>query len=163
MGKLGARKIPTTEAPIVFDPDVARSIVGSFAGCILGGSLFRRASYLLDREGTEVAALEHRHRRRSLDPEGTRARARSDGEGLRSRVNPVVQGGVLKTFLFDSYSARKMGRESTASASRGGGSIGASTTNFILQAGSSTPEVIVAGTERGLYVTELMGFGFQPH
>ncbi len=51
VGKLGARKIATTEAPIVFDPDVARSIVGSFAGCILGGSLFRRASYLLEREG----------------------------------------------------------------------------------------------------------------
>jgi PmbA protein len=85
-----------------------------------------------------------------------------DGEGLRSRVNHVVEKGVLKTFLFDSYSARKMGRQSTASASRGGGSIGASTTNFILQKGSLSPEAIIASTERGLYVTELMGFGFNP-
>ncbi len=69
---------------------------------------------------------------------------------------------MLKTFLFDSYSARKMGRESTASASRGGGSIGASTTNFILKAGTLTPEAIISSTERGLYVTELMGFGFNP-
>ncbi len=161
IGKLGARKIATTEAPIVFDPDVARSIVGSFAGCILGGSLFRRASYLLDREGTEVAAPSIDIVDDPLIPKAPGSRP-YDGEGLRSRVNRVVEKGVLKTFLFDSYSARKMGRESTASASRGGGSIGASTTNFILQAGSLTPDAIIASTERGLYVTELMGFGFNP-
>jgi PmbA protein len=161
VGKLGARKIATTEAPIVFDPDVARSIVGSFAGCILGGSLFRRASYLLEREGTEVAAPTIDIVDDPLIPKAPGSRP-YDGEGLRSRVNPVVEGGVLKTFLFDSYSARKMGRESTASASRGGGSIGASTTNFILKAGTIAPEAIIASTERGLYVTELMGFGFNP-
>jgi PmbA protein len=161
VGKLGARKIATTEAPVVFDPDVARSIVGSFAGCILGGSLFRRSSYLLEREGTEVAAPSVDIVDDPLIPRAPGSRP-YDGEGLRSRVNHVVEKGVLKTFLFDSYSARKMGRQSTASASRGGGSIGASTTNFILQKGSLSPEAIIASTERGLYVTELMGFGFNP-
>jgi PmbA protein len=85
-----------------------------------------------------------------------------DGEGLRSRKNLVVEAGVLKTFLLDSYSARKLGRTSTASASRSGGSVGATTTNFILESGAHTAEDIIASTERGLYVTELMGFGFNP-
>jgi len=161
LAKLGARKVPTTEAPIVFDPDVARSLVGSFAGCILGGSIWRKSSYLLDREGTEVAS--------PLvtivdDPFIKRAPGSRpyDGEGLASRRNVVVEAGVLKTFLFDCYSARKLGRRSTASASRGGGSVGPSTTNFVLGAGLTSPEDIVASTERGLYVTELLGFGFNP-
>lgn len=66
-----------------------------------------------------------------------------DGEGLASRVNVVVEKGILKTYLCDSYSARKLSRESTASASRGGGGgVGASTTNFILRPGADSPEAI---------------------
>jgi PmbA protein len=157
--KLGPKKIATTEAPVVFDPEVARSLVGSLAGCIVGGALWRKASYLLEREGTEVAS--------SLitivdDPLIARAPGSRpfDGEGLRSRKNVVVEAGVLKGFLLDSYSARKLGRESTASASRSGGSIDASTSNFLLKAGTTSAADIVKSTARGLYVTELMGFGF---
>jgi len=159
--KLGARKVATTEAPIVFDPDVARSLVGSLAGCILGGALWRKSSYLLEREGTEVAS--------PLvtivdDPLILRAPGSRpfDGEGLRSRKNVIVERGTLKGFLLDCYSARKLGRESTASAARSGGSIGASTSNFLLQAGATPAADIVKTTARGLYVTELMGFGFNP-
>jgi PmbA protein len=83
-----------------------------------------------------------------------------DGEGLSSRRAVVVDGGVLKTFLLDCYSARKLERQSTASAARSGGSISASTTNFIMQPGKMTREELIASTERGLYVTEMMGFGF---
>jgi PmbA protein len=161
VAKLGARKVATCEAPIVFDPDVARSILGSFAGCIVGGALFRKSSYLLERENTEVAAPSITIVDDPLIPRAPGSRP-YDGEGLRSRRNLVVENGVLKTFLFDSYSARKLGRASTASAARGGGSIGASTTNFILQAGTLAPEEILGSTKRGLYVTDLMGFGFNP-
>jgi PmbA protein len=84
-----------------------------------------------------------------------------DGEGLLSRRNVVVEKGVLRTYLCDSYSARKLGRESTASASRGGGAgVGSSTSNFVLQPGSDSNEAIVKATKKGLYVTEMMGFGF---
>jgi PmbA protein len=159
--KLGPRKIATCEAPIIFDPDMARSILGSFAGCIVGGSLFRKSSYLLEREGTEVAAPSINIVDDPLIPRAPGSRP-YDGEGLRSRRNVVVENGVLKSFLFDSYSGRKMNRPSTGSASRSGGSIGASTSNFILQAGNVTPEEIIASTSRGLYVTDLMGFGFNP-
>jgi PmbA protein len=161
LAKLGARKVPTAEATIVFDPDVARSLVGSFAGCIMGGSIWRKASYLLDREGTEVASplVSITDDPLILRAPGSRP---YDGEGLASRRNVVIDSGVLKTFLLDCYSARKLGRRSTASASRGGGSVGPSTSNFVLAAGSTSPEEIVRSTERGLYVTELLGFGFNP-
>lgn len=159
--KLGARKIPTTEAPVVFDPDVARSLVGSLAGCIVGGALWRKSSYLLEREGTEVASalVNIVDDPLILKAPGSRP---FDGEGLRSRKNVIVERGTLKGFLLDCYSARKLGRESTASAGRSGGSIGASTSNFILAAGTTPAADIVKTTARGLYVTELMGFGFNP-
>jgi PmbA protein len=157
--KLGARKIPTTEAPIVFDPDMARSLVGSLAGCIVGGALWRKSSYLLEREGTEVASSLVNIVDDPLILRGPGSRP-FDGEGLRSRKNVIVEAGTLKGFLLDSYSARKLGRQSTASAGRSGGSIGASTSNFILAAGSTKAADIVKSTARGLYVTELMGFGF---
>ena len=161
LAKLGARKISTTEAPVVFDPDVARGLVGSFAGCILGGSIWRKSSYLMEREGSVVASPLVSIVDDPLIPRAPGSRP-FDGEGLPSRRNPVVEDGVLRTFLCDWYSARKLGRSSTASAGRGGGSIGPTTSNFILKAGAITPEEIVRSTARGLYVTELMGFGFNP-
>lgn len=161
LAKLGARKIATCEAPVIFDPDVSRSIIGTFSGCILGGAIWRKSSYLLDREGSEVASALI-----TLVDDPLIARAPGsrpfDGEGLRSRRNVVVERGVLKTFLLDSYSARKLERAPTASAGRAGGSIGPSTTNFILSAGEPSREQIIRSTERGLYVTDMMGFGFNP-
>ncbi|HEX7669280.1 MAG TPA: metallopeptidase TldD-related protein [Polyangiaceae bacterium] len=157
--QLGPRKVSTCEAPVVFSPDAARSIVGTFAGCILGGSVWRKSSYLVEREGTVVASplVTMTDDPLRLRAPGSRA---FDGEGLASRVSVVVEDGVLRTFLLDCYSARKLGRESTASAARGGASVSASTTNFILGAGSITHDALVKKTERGLYVTDMMGFGF---
>ena len=160
--KLGARKVPSCEAPVVFDPDAARGLLGLLAGAVMGGAVYRRSTYLHGREGTEVAS--------SLitvvdDPLIRRAPGSRpfDGEGLLSRQNVVVERGVLRTYLCDSYSGRKLGRPSTASASRGGsGGVGASTSNFVLQPGTSTPEEILADTPSGLYVTEMMGFGYNP-
>ncbi len=84
-----------------------------------------------------------------------------DGEGLLSRRNVVVERGILKTYLCDSYSGRKLGRASTASAARGGGGgVGPSTSNFLLQPTATPAAEILATTPRGLYVTEMMGFGF---
>jgi PmbA protein len=146
--------------PVVFDPDAARSILGMLAGCVMGSAIWRKSSYLLGREGTRVASdfvtvVD--------DPLLKRAPGSRpfDGEGLASRRNVVVDRGMLRTYLCDSYSARKLGRESTASAVRGGGAgVGPSTSNFVLQPGSDSNEAIVKGTKRGLYVTEMMGFGF---
>jgi PmbA protein len=158
--KLGARTVPTCEVPVVFDPDAARSILGMLAGCIMGSAIWRKSSYLVGREGTRVASDLVNVVDDPLLPRAPGSRP-FDGEGLASRRNVVVEKGILRTYLCDSYSARKLSRESTASASRGGGAgVGPSTTNFVLQPGSDSNEAIIKGTKRGLYVNEMMGFGF---
>lgn len=159
LAKLGARKVPTGTLPIVFDADAARSILGTFAGPLLGSSLWRRSSYLVDRLGTTVASPLVTIVDDPLIVRGPGSRS-FDGEGLTSRRNSVVKAGRLETYLLDCYSARKLGLQPTASASRSGGAIGPSTTNFILEAGETSPAEIIARTERGLLVTEMMGFGF---
>jgi len=159
---LGARKVPSCEAAVVFDPDAARGILGLLGSCVMGSSIWRKRSYLVDRVGTRVASdlvtvVDDPFIRRAP---GTRP---FDGEGLPSRSNLVVDKGMLQTYLCDSYSGRKLERPSTASASRGGsGGVGPSTTNFVLQPSDVTADDIVASTKRGLFVTQMMGFGFNP-
>lgn len=160
--KLGARKIPTCEAPVILDPDTARSIIGTFAGCAMGGALWRKASYLVGREGTRVASDLITIVDDPLIPRAPGSRP-FDGEGVAVRRNVVVEKGIFKTVLCDSYAARKLGKATTGSASRGGsGGVGASTSNYVVQPGPHTREEILRATPRGLYVTEMMGFGFNP-
>jgi PmbA protein len=158
--KLGAKSVTTGEFPVVFDPDAARSILGLLAGCVMGSAIWRKASYLLDREGTQVASDLVTVVDDPLLLRGPGSRP-YDGEGLKSRTNVVVEKGVLRTYLCDSYSARKLARESTGNASRGGSAgVGCSTSNFILSPGADSNADIVKSTKQGLYVTEMMGFGF---
>jgi PmbA protein len=158
--KLGARTVATCEVPVVFDPDAARSILGLLAGCVMGSAIWRKASYLVGREGTRIASELVNVVDNPLLPRAPGSRP-FDGEGLASRANVVVENGMLRTYLCDSYSARKLERASTGSASRGGGAgVGPSTSNFILTPGSDSRDAIVKGTARGLYVTDMMGFGF---
>lgn len=160
--KLGAGKIDSAELPVIFDPDAARSIIGLFAGCILGSGIWRKSSYLVDRLGTAVASPLVTIVDDPTIVRGPGSRT-FDGEGLRARRNVVVEGGVLRTYLIDSYSGRKLGTASTASASRGGsGGVGPSTSNFVLSPGNQTPLQILAGVKRGLFVTDMMGQGFNP-
>lgn len=158
--KLGARKVATCEAPVIFDPDAARAILGLMGSCVMGGSIWRKSSYLVGREGTRVASDLVTIVDDPLIPRAPGSRP-FDGEGLLARRNVVVEKGVLKTYLCDSYSGRKLGRASTGSASRGGGGgVGPSTSNLLLQPTSTRAADILASTPRGLYVTEMMGFGF---
>src|SRR5688572_12778939 len=158
--KLGAKTVKTCEAPVVFDPDAARAILGMLAGCIMGSSIWRKSSYLIGREGTEVASSLVTIVDNPLIKRAPGSRP-YDGEGLASRKNVVVEKGVLRMYLCDSYSARKLGRKSTGNAARGGSAgVSCSTTNFILEPGADSNEAIIKGTKSGLYVTEMMGFGF---
>jgi PmbA protein len=158
--KLGAKKVPTCEAAVVFDPDAARSILGTMGGCVMGSSIWRKSSYLVGREGSRVASDLVTIVDDPLILRGPGSRP-FDGEGLPSRRNVVVEQGLLKTYLCDSYSARKLGRASTGSATRGsGGGVGPSTSNFLLLPGSTPAKEIVRTTRRGLYVTDMLGFGF---
>ena len=158
--KLGARKIKTQEAPVIFDQEVARSIVGLLGGCIMGSGIWRKSSYLVDRLGTDVASKLVTIVDDPLIPRAPGSRP-YDGEGLLSRKNVVVSEGELKTYLIDSYSGRKLDMPSTGSAGRGSsGGVGPSTSNFIMQPGDTSVDELIQSTDGGLLVTEMMGFGF---
>ncbi|MBN2574328.1 MAG: TldD/PmbA family protein [Deltaproteobacteria bacterium] len=161
VAKLGARKLDTCQVPAVFTPEVGRSLLGRFAGVISGGAVWRKSTYLAEREGTQVASPLVTIVDDPLLPRAPGSRP-YDGEGLAARPNVVVSEGVLRTFLCDVYAGRKLGRKSTGSAGRGlGGGPHVSTSNFILRPGRASAEEI-ARLDRGLLVTELMGFGFNP-
>lgn len=159
LAKLGARKVATAEVPVIFSPEAGRSVLGQLAGVISGGAVWRKASYLAQREGTVIASPLITVVDDPLMPRAPGSRP-FDSEGLATRTNVIVDQGVLKTFLCDTYAGRKLGRPSTGSAGRGiGGSPHVSTSNFILRAGK-TPARELEKLDRALYVTELMGFGF---
>ena len=157
--RLGARQVPTCEVPIVFDPETAADILGHIFRALSGYSVFRNATFLKGRVGETVASplvtvVDEGRRPRGL---GSRP---FDGEGLPTRRNVPLEQGVLRHYLCDTYAARKIGARSTGSARRGvsgGPSVGAANLSFA--PGTTPPDEIVAGVERGLYVTDLIGFG----
>lgn len=158
--KLGAKKIETAELPVVFDPDAGRGLLRLVAGAVSGGSIYRRSSYLCGREGTSIASPLITIVDDPLLPRALGSRS-FDGDGLPVRRNVVVEAGVLKGYLLDTYSARKLGRKSNGCAGRGiGGSPHVTTSNFVLQPGTTPAAKLLDGIERGFYVTEMMGFGF---
>jgi PmbA protein len=162
--RLGARKVPTQRVPIVFAPEVARSLIGSLFEAASGDSIWRHASYLAGKVGEQIAAptLNLIDDNLMLLPSGAGGFGSSpfDGEGLPSRRTVVVQDGVLQTYLLNTYTARKLGLKSTHNASRGlAGTPGIGSGNLYVESGQQTPEQIIAETGTGLYVTSLMGFG----
>ena len=147
---------------MVFDPLTARSLLSHVASCITGGAIYRRTSFLAEKLGEEIAdsRVTIIDDGRRLGGLGTRP---FDGEGLATRRTAVVEAGRLKSFLLDSYSARKLSSTSTGSAARAaGGRPAASTTNFWIEPGDSSQAAMIAGTDRGLFVTSLFGHGFNP-
>jgi PmbA protein len=159
---LGSRKVETQECAIVFDPEVARSIVGTIFSVANGSAFWRKSSYLVGKEGEVIASPLVTIIDDPLIPRAPGSRP-FDGDGLATRKNSVISKGVLGPVLCDVYSGRKLGRASTASAGRGiGGNPGPTTSNLIMEAGSVSREELMKQTPRGLYVTQLMGFGFNP-
>ncbi len=157
---IGSRKVETQECAIVFDPEVGRAMVGTIFSVANGSAFWRKSSYLVGKEGELVASplvtiIDDPLIRRAP---GSRP---FDGDGLPTRRNPVIREGVLCPVLTDVYSARKLGRASTGSAGRGiGGNPGPTTSNLVMQAGAMSREALLRNTSKGLYVTNLMGFGF---
>ena len=148
--RLGARKLATMRAPVLYAPEVARGLLGHFLGAIRGGSQYRRASFLLDAAGTQVfpdwfAMSERPHLPRAL------ASAPFDQEGVATRDRELVAGGVLEGYVLGSYSARKLGLRTTGNA---GGSY-----NLIVPGRGRDFDGMLALMGRGLLVTELMGQG----
>ncbi|RKQ68801.1 TldD/PmbA family protein [Oceanibaculum indicum] len=157
--KLGPRKAKTAQVPVVFEPRMARSLVGHLLGAISGASVARGTSFLKDRMGQRIFApgimiVDDPHR-----PRGMRSKP-FDGEGLANGKRNLIEDGVLTTWLLDLASARQLGLQSTGHAARGtGGPPSPSSSNTHLVAGTLSPEELIADIEQGFYVTEMMGSG----
>lgn len=160
--RLGAKQVQTQEAPVVFEPEMAASLLRHLAGALSGAALYRKTSFLLDKLGEKIAADEIFVEDHARIPSALGSKP-FDGEGLPTRQNIVVEDGVLTSYLLDTYSARKLGLQSTGNASRSfADTPAASTTNFLLRPGTTPPEDIIRSVRSGLYVTELSGFGVNP-
>ena len=162
--RLGARRVPTQQAPIVFAPEVARSLIGSVFEAASGDVIWRGASFLAGKleESIAAPAVTVLGDNTMLLPSGVGGFGTSpfDGEGLPSRCTVVVQDGILRSYLLNTYTARKLGMQSTHNASRGlAGTPGIGCGNLYLRPGKQTPEEMIAEVQSGLYVTSLMGFG----
>jgi PmbA protein len=162
--RLGARRVPTQRVPLIFAPEVARSLIGSVFEAASGDSVWRGASFLAGRLGERIGATNLTIVDDNLMtlPSGVGGYGTSpfDGEGLPSLRTVVVEDGVLRRYLLNTYTARKLGMQSTHNASRGlAGAPGVGCGNLYLEPGKLTPEEIIGSVAAGLYITGLMGFG----
>ncbi|MCA1798610.1 MAG: metalloprotease PmbA [Xanthomonadaceae bacterium] len=147
--RLGARRLKTLHAPVIYAPEVSRSLIGHLLSAIVGSSQYRRSSFLLDALGDQVlpatvTVYEDPLRLRGL------ASAAFDAEGVATCARDIVRDGVLETYLLDSYAARRLGRQATGHA--GGW------TNVMVD-GQGTRAELASKMGTGLLVTELMGHG----
>ena len=157
--KLGARSVPTQSVPVVFEPNIARDLVGDIFSAVSGESIFRKSSFLVGQLGERVAS----ERLTVVDdgqmPSGLGSRP-FDGEGLPTRRTVVISNGVLESYLLNTYTARKLGLKSTGNAGRGlVGAPSVEAGNMYVEPGSHSPEEIVKSVNKGFYVTEVIGFG----
>jgi PmbA protein len=157
--KLGAKKVATQRVPVVFDSESAGSLMGNLCSAVSGYALYKGASFLAGQLDKPLAPefVTVYDDGRVVGGLGSRP---FDGEGLPTRKTTVVERGVLKSYLLDTYSGRKLGLASTGNASRSVGenpSVGP--TNFYLTPGTKTAQDIIKTVKQGLYVTDLIGFG----
>lgn len=162
--RLGARRVPTQQVPLVFAPEVARSLVGSLYEALSGDAIWRGASFLAGKMGEQIAtpALTLIDDGTLILPNGMGGFGSRpfDGEGLPIRRTVLIEKGELKSWLLNSYAARKLGLSSTHNAARGlAGAPGIGCSNLYLEAGNQSPQEIISAIPKGLYVTGLMGFG----
>jgi len=157
--RLGARKVKTAHVPVVLDPMVASSILGHIFEGINGDSVYRGASFLAGKLGQKIAGDQV-----TIIDDGTMpggfGTSPFDGEGIPTRRTVVIENGVLRSYLLNTYTAKKLGLQTTANASRGlAGTPGIGPGNYFLQPGTKTPQEIIAAIPDGLYLTEFLGHG----
>ncbi len=156
---LGAKPVKTQTVPVIFEPHMAAGLLSGLLGALDGDMVFKKSSFLTEMLNETVAAsnlnlVDDPHLSRGL------ASTPFDGEGLRTYKKQIVQNGILKTFLYDSYTARKAGVQSTANGRRSYGStphIGAF--NFYAEAGELEPKTILESVPRAFLMTRGMGSG----
>jgi PmbA protein len=160
--RLGARKIKTARVPVIFDPMVSRSLLDNVAQLVNGDAVYRGASFLAGKLGEQVAGENVTVIDDGAMPGGFGS-SPFDDEGVPTQRTTVIERGVLKSYLLNTYTARKLGLKTTGNAARGlAGNPGISSGNFFLQPGTRPPRQIIADVRHGFYVTEFLGFGVNP-
>ncbi len=170
--KLGARRVPTQQCPVVFPPEMARGIMGNLLNAADGDALYRNASMFAGKLGERVAGenvtmiddgtmvFDRALPDGGTVPVGGFGTAPFDGDGLLTRRTVVIERGILKELMLNTYVGRKLRMPSTAKASRGlAGAPGIGGGNYFLEPGAATPEEIIADVPNGFYVLSTMGFG----
>ena len=170
--RLGARRVPTQQCPVVFAPEIARSLMANLLNAADGDAIYRNASLFAGRLGEQVAGENI-----TMVDDGTMVFDRTlangssikfggfgtspfDGDGLPTQRIVIVERGILKNLMLNTYTARKLNMQSTHKASRGlAGAPGIGGGNYYLEPGTETPEQIIGGVKSGLYVLQTMGFG----
>jgi PmbA protein len=157
--RLGARRVKTCQVPVVFDPEMAASLLRNLSSGLSGYSLYKGASFLAGKLETVIGS-----ELLNVIDDGTIPGALGsrpfDGEGLPVRKKTIVESGRLRSYLLDTYSGKKLGMSSTGNASRSvGDAPGVAPSNFYLAPGRHSPEEMIASVKTGLYVTEMIGFG----
>ncbi len=157
--KLGARKVSTRRVPVIFDPETARSLIGHLFEAVRGDAIYRSASFLTGKLNQRVASENITIVDDGIRRGGFGSRP-FDDEGIPSSVTPVIENGVLRSYLLNCYTARKLGLRTTGNAVRGiAGPPTVGPKNFYLPAGAHRAQDIVRSVNDGFYVTELIGFG----
>jgi PmbA protein len=170
--RLGARRVPTQQCPVVFSAEVARGLMGNLISAADGDAIYRNSSMFSGKLGEQVAGenitmiddgtmvFDH------VLPSGETLRVGGfgtspfDGDGLPTRRTVIIENGILKNLMLNTYTARKLNMQSTGKASRGlAGAPGIGGGNYFLEPGTLTPEQIIADIPNGLYVLSTMGFG----
>ena len=157
--RLGARKVKTAHVPVVLDPMVARSMLEHIFEGVNGDSVYRGASFLAGKLEQKIAGANV-----NVVDDGTMSGGFGttpfDGEGIPTRRTVVIENGILKSYLLNTYTAKKLGLGTTANASRGlAGTPGIGPGNYFLEPGTKTPKQIISDVKDGLYVTEFLGHG----
>ena len=150
LARLGAKKIRTCEVPVLFEAPLAVALIGNFVHAVSGGSLYRKTSFLLDTLGQQVfsplvSIAERPHLKKAFGS------SPFDSDGVATRDREVVTEGVLNGYFLSTYSARKLGMQTTANA---GGSH-----NLIVKPGERDLDSLIKHMDKGLLVTELLGQG----
>ncbi len=160
--RIGARQVPTQQVPVVFEAEVAAGLLRHLAGAVSGYSLYKGTSFLAGRLGEPIAP----DFVTVVDDgtiEGGLGSRPFDGEGVATRRTAVVDRGRLSSYLFDSYSARKLHAHSTGNAARSiGDAPHVGSQNLRLLPGTTPTPDIIGSVRQGLYVTELIGQGINP-
>ena len=159
VARLNPRKVDTTKVPIVYDKRVSSSLVGHLAGAINGSSIARKTSFLKDKRGERLFRPGIRIIDDPLRQRGQRSRP-FDAEGVAGARLALIDDGVLTSWLLDSATARELGLTTTGHAQRGVSSAPSpGATNLYLEAGTMSPDALMADIQNGFYITSLIGMG----